>query len=80
MVVGFSLPFGVGDTVRLASTANADRERLVGRTGQVVAVQPGSRRVLAEVDFDDDERSVALVHGVDELELIERYSHYRRST
>lgn len=76
MVVGFALPFGVGDTVRLVSTANADRERLVGHTGRVVAVQPGSRRVLAEVDFDDEDRSVALVRGVDELELIERYRHY----
>ncbi|HCB34200.1 MAG TPA: hypothetical protein DEP66_04850 [Acidimicrobiaceae bacterium] len=75
MVVGLSLPFGVGDVVRLTATADDGRRPLVGETGTVVAVQPGSRFVLASVDFDADARSVTLVHGVDEVELVERYAH-----
>ena len=75
MVIGQSLPFGVGDVVRLAATSDESRQHLVDQTGTVVAVQPGNRFVMAAVKFEDDERLWTIVYDVDELELIERYGH-----
>lgn len=75
MVVGLSLPFGVGDIVRLASTSDERRSELVGRTGTVVAVRPGDRRVMATVAFDDAPPETVLVYGIDEAEVVERYRH-----
>ena len=75
MVVGLSLPFGVGDVVRLSRTADEGRCALVGRTATVVAVRPGDRRVMALVAFDDGPPETVLVYGIDEAELVERYRH-----
>ena len=75
MVVGLSLPFGVGDIVRLESTSDERRSSLVGMTGTVVGVRPGDRRVMAIVDFDDGPDETVLVYGVDEAEVVERYRH-----
>ncbi len=75
MVIGQSLPFGVGDVVRLTATSDESRQHLVDQTGTVVAVQPGNRFVMAAVKFEDDERRWTMVYDVDELELIERYGH-----
>jgi len=75
MVIGQSLPFGVGDVVRLAATSDESRQHLVGEVGTVVAIQPGNRFVMAAVKFDSNDRRWTMVYGVDELELIERYGH-----
>ena len=81
MVVGLSLPFGVGDVVRLAATTNDERQPLVGEQGTVVAVRPGDRLVMATVKFapadqpDESGREVTLIYGEDELELVRRFTH-----
>ncbi len=75
MVVGLSLPFGVGDVVRLAETSDERRACMVGWTGTVVGVRPGDRRVMAIVAFDGGPPQTVLVYGVDEAELVERYRH-----
>ena len=75
MVVGFSLPFGVGDTIRLAGTSDDRRASLVGTTGIVVGVRPGDQRVMAMVAFDEGPPETVLVYGVDEAEIVERYRH-----
>ena len=75
MVVGLSLPFGVGDIVRLASTSDERRSELVGQTGTVVAVRPGDRRVMAIVAFEGAAPETVLVYGLDEAEIVERYRH-----
>ena len=75
MVVGLSLPFGVGDIIRLESTSDERRTSLVGTTGTVVGVRPGDRRVMAIVSFDDGPDETALVYGVDEAQIVERYRH-----
>ena len=75
MVVGLSLPFGVGDIIRLVGTSDERRSSLTGRTGTVVAVRPGDRRVMAIVAFDDGPPKTVLVYGIDEAEIIERYRH-----
>lgn len=75
MVVGLALPFGVGDVLRLASTTDERRIELIGRNGTVIAVQPGDRRVMAIVAFDEGPAQTVLVYGTDEAELVERYRH-----
>lgn len=75
MVVGLSLPFGVGDIVRLTDTTDERRTPLVGTTGTVVGVRPGDRRVMAIVAFDEGPRETVLVYGIDEAETVERYRH-----
>jgi hypothetical protein len=75
MVIGQSLPFGVGDVVRLTATSDESRQHLVGETGTVVAIQPGNRFVMAAVKFEGNDRRWTMVYEVDELELIERYGH-----
>ncbi len=75
MVVGLSLPFGVGDIVRLESTSDERRSSLVGMAGTVVGVRPGDRRVMAIIAFDDGPDETVLVYGVDEAEVVERYRH-----
>ena len=75
MVVGLSLPFGVGDTIRLTGTADERRDALVGTTGTVIGVRPGDRRVMAIVVFDEGPAETVLVYGVDEAETVERYHH-----
>lgn len=75
MVVGLSLPFGVGDVVRLAGTSDERRASLVGTTGTVVAVRPGDRRVMAIVAFDGGSTQSVLVYGIDKAEVVERYRH-----
>ncbi|WP_419945664.1 hypothetical protein [Candidatus Poriferisodalis sp.] len=75
MVVGLSLPFGVGDIIRLTGTNDERRDSLVGMTGTVVGVRPGDRRVMAIVSFDQAPVSTVLVYGVDEAEVVERYRH-----
>lgn len=75
MVVGLSLPFGVGDVVCLVASTNDERGTLVGAQGTVVAVRPGDRLVMAMVEFDPEDRPVALIYGTDELELIHRHAH-----
>lgn len=75
MVVGLSLPFGVGDTIRLEGTSDERRTSLVGTTGTVVGVRPGDRRVMAIVAFDESPTETVLVYGIDEAEIVERYRH-----
>ena len=75
MVVGLSLPFGVGDTIRLEGTSDERRTSLVGTTGTVVGVRPGDRRVMAIVAFDESPAETVLVYGIDEAEIVERYRH-----
>jgi len=75
VVVGLSLPFGVGDIIRLANTSDDHRTSLVGTTGTVVGVRPGDRRVMAIVAFEDGPAETVLVYGVDEAEVVERYRH-----
>ena len=75
MVVGLSLPFGVGDVVRLSSTTDERRSALVGQTATVVGVRPGDRRVMALVAFEAGPSETVLVYGIDEAELVERYRH-----
>ncbi|WP_419931983.1 hypothetical protein [Candidatus Poriferisodalis sp.] len=75
MVVGLSLPFGVGDLVRLTGTSDERRASLVGTTGTVVGVRPGDRRVMAIVAFDEGPSETVLVYGMDEAEVVERYRH-----
>ena len=75
VVVGLSLPFGVGDIVRLANTSDDRRASLVGTTGTVVGVRPGDRRVMALVAFTDGPTETVLVYGIDEAEVVERYRH-----
>ena len=75
MVVGLSLPFGVGDTIRLEGTSDERRTSLVGTTGTVVGVRPGDRRVMAIVAFDENPTETVLVYGIDEAEIVERYRH-----
>lgn len=75
MVVGLSLPFGVGDLVRLTSTSDERRAPLVGTTGIVVGVRPGDRRVMAIVAFDEGSSETVLVYGIDEAEVVERFRH-----
>ncbi len=75
MVVGLSLPFGVGDVVRLTASTNDIRQELVGEQGVVKSVRPGDRLVMATVKFDAVDREVTLVHNEDELELVKRYTH-----
>ncbi len=75
MVVGLSLPFGVGDLVRLTSTSDERRAPLVGTTGTVVGVRPGDRRVMAIVAFDEGSSETVLVYGIDEAEVVERFRH-----
>ena len=75
MVIGASLPFGVGDVITLTATEDESRKHLVGETGTVVAVQPGNRYVMAAVKFESSERRWTMVYGVDELKLIDRYGH-----
>ena len=75
MVVGLSLPFGVGDIIRLTGTSDERRASLVGTTGTVVGVRPGDRRVMAIVAFDEGPSEAVLVYGVDEAETVERYRH-----
>ncbi len=75
MVVGLSLPFGVGDIIRLSSTTDERRVSLVGTTGTVVGVRPGDRRVMAIVVFGEDSAETVLVYGIDEAEVVERYRH-----
>ena len=75
MVVGLSLPFGVGDIIRLTDTSDERRTALVGATGIVVGVRPGDRRVMALVAFDGSPTETVLVYGVDEAEIVERYRH-----
>ena len=75
MVIGQSLPYGVGDVVRLTATSDDSRQHLIGQTGTVVAIQPGNRFVMAAVKFEDSERRWTMVYDVDELELVERYGH-----
>ena len=75
MVIGQSLPFGVGDVVRLTATSDESRQHLLGEIGTVVAVQPGNRFVMAAVKFEDNDRRWTMVYDVDELELVERYGH-----
>lgn len=75
MVVGLSLPFGVGDVVRLSNTTDERRSALVGQTATVVGVRPGDRRVMALVAFEGGPPETVLVYGIDEAELVERYRH-----
>ncbi len=75
MVVGLSLPFGVGDVIRLASTTDERRASLVGATGVVVGIRPGDRRVMAIVDFNESATQTVLVYGIDQAETVERYQH-----
>lgn len=75
VVVGLSLPFGVGDIIRLASTSDDRRASLVGTTGTVVGVRPGDRRVMAIVAFDEGPAETVLVYGIDKAEVVERYRH-----
>lgn len=75
MVVGLSLPFGVGDIIRLTGTSDERRDSLVGTTGTVVGVRPGDRRVMAVVVFDEGPSETVLVYGIDEAEVVERYRH-----
>ncbi len=75
MVVGLSLPFGVGDVVRLKASTNDVRQELVGELGTVIAVRPGDRLVMAMVKFDAVDHDVTFIHGEDELELVQRYTH-----
>ena len=75
MVVGLSLPFGVGDIIRLSDTSDERRASLVGTTGAVVGVRPGDRRVMAIVAFDEGPPETVLVYGTDEAEIVERYRH-----
>jgi len=75
VVVGLSLPFGVGDLVRLTSTSDERRAPLVGTTGTVVGVRPGDRRVMAIVAFDEGSSETVLVYGIDEAEVVERFRH-----
>lgn len=75
MVVGLSLPFGVGDIIRLSGTSDERRSALVGTTGTVVGVRPGDRRVMAIVAFDDATPETVLVYGIDEAEVVQRYRH-----
>ncbi len=75
MVVGLSLPFGVGDVVRLTASSNDQRQELVGEQGTVMAVRPGDRLVMATVKFSGDDREVTLIYGEDELELVQRFTH-----
>ncbi len=75
MVIGQALPYGVGDVVRLTATSDDSRQHLIGQTGTVVAIQPGTRFVMAAVKFEDSERRWTMVYDVDELELVERYGH-----
>jgi len=75
VVVGLSLPFGVGDTIRLEGTSDERRTSLVGTTGTVVGVRPGDRRVMAIVAFDESPTETVLVYGIDEAEIVERYRH-----
>ena len=75
MVVGLSLPFGVGDIIRLTATSDERRASLVGTTGTVVGVRPGDRRVMSIVNFDGVPADTVLVYGIDEAEIVERYRH-----
>ena len=75
MVVGLSLPFGVGDLIRLTGTSDERRASLVGTTGTVVGVRPGDRRVMAIVAFDGGSSETVLVYGIDEAEVVERFRH-----
>jgi len=75
VVVGLSLPFGVGDVVRLAATSDERRTSLIGQTATVVGVRPGDRRVMAIVTFENDTAEIVLVYGIDEAEIVERYRH-----
>lgn len=75
MVVGLSLPFGVGDIIRLTGSSDERRASLVGTTGTVVGVRPGDRRVMALVTFADGPTETVLVYGIDEAEVVERYRH-----
>lgn len=75
MVVGLSLPFGVGDIIRLTDTSDERRAALVGSTGTVAGVRPGDRRVMAIVAFDEGPSETVLVYGVDEAEIVQRYRH-----
>ncbi len=73
--MGLSLPFGVGDVVRLADTSDERRASLVGTTAVVTGVRPGDRRVMAVVDFDGGPAETVLVYGIDDVEVVERYRH-----
>ena len=75
VVVGLSLPFGVGDIVRLTDTSDDRRSSLIGTTGTVVGVRPGDRRVMAIVTFDEGPAETVLVYGTDEADIVERYRH-----